>query len=103
MVLRLHIRVALQQQTAGFKVALPNAAMQWSFLTEEKQKNQLAQTEFHLLQKIRKKGRERLQSVLCLHIRVALQQKTADFKVATASRGMQWSPITEGKQKNQQS
>jgi hypothetical protein len=30
-----------------------------------------------------------------------LDQKTANFKVAIASRPMQWSAFTEGKQKNQ--
>jgi hypothetical protein len=30
-----------------------------------------------------------------------LDQKTAKFKAAIASREMQWSPSTEGKQKNQ--
>ena len=35
------------------------------------------------------------------HISVALQQKTANFKVAIPSRPMQWSPLTEGKQKNE--
>jgi hypothetical protein len=38
---------------------------------------------------------------LRLYISVALQQKTANFKVAIASRTMQRSPLTEEKQKNQ--
>jgi hypothetical protein len=41
-VLRLHISVALQQKTANFKVAKDSRPMQWSVLTEEKQKYQLA-------------------------------------------------------------
>jgi hypothetical protein len=32
---------------------------------------------------------------------MALQQNTANFKVTFASRPMQWSPLTEEKQKNQ--
>ena len=38
---------AAKQKTANFKVASSSRAMQWSALTEEKQKNQLAQTELH--------------------------------------------------------
>jgi hypothetical protein len=30
-----------------------------------------------------------------------LDQKTANFKAATGSRGMQWGPLTEEKQKNE--
>ena len=30
-----------------------------------------------------------------------LDQKTGNFKVACVSRPMQWSPLTEGKQKNE--
>ena len=41
-----HISVALQQKTANFKVAIASREKQWSELTEVKQKNQLAQTEF---------------------------------------------------------
>ncbi len=77
--------------------------MQWSGLTEEKQKDELAQTEFRFIKtKIIKKGRQLL-AVLRLYISVALQQKTANFKVAIASRPMQWSVIvlTEEKQKHQ--
>jgi hypothetical protein len=32
---------------------------------------------------------------MVIHISVALQQKTAHFKVAVASRQMQWSALTE--------
>ena len=41
-----------------------------------------------------------LQVVLRLYISVALQQKTANLKVAIASRQMQWSALTEEKKKN---
>jgi hypothetical protein len=46
------------------------------------------------------KGRQLL-AVLRLYISVALQQKTANFKVTFASRLMQWSALPEEKQKNQ--
>jgi hypothetical protein len=42
LVFRLYISVALQQKTANFKVAIGSRLMQWSALTERKQKNQLA-------------------------------------------------------------
>jgi hypothetical protein len=42
-----------------------------------------------------------LLAVLRLYISVALQQKTGNFKVAPFSREMQWSVLTEGKQKNE--
>jgi hypothetical protein len=48
-VLRLYISVALQQKAGNFKVATASRPMQWSALTEEKQKNQLAQTEFRFI------------------------------------------------------
>jgi hypothetical protein len=96
----------LDQKTAYFKASIASRAMQWSVLTEEKQKNQIAQTGFRFIKTtttiiiIINNGRQLL-AVLCLHISVALQQKTANFKVAIASRPMQWSPLTEEKQKNQ--
>jgi hypothetical protein len=37
---------------------------------------------------------------LRLHISIALEQKTANFKVAMESRDMQWSVSPEEKQKN---
>jgi hypothetical protein len=52
------------------------------------------------LHKNNNKGRQ-LPAVLRLYIRVALQQKTANFKVAIQSRPMQWSALTEGKEKNE--
>ena len=42
-----------------------------------------------------------LLAVLGIYISVALQQKTANFNVAKASRVVQWGLVTEGKQKNQ--
>ena len=36
---RIHTRVALQQQAAGFKVAILGREMQWGVFTEEKQNN----------------------------------------------------------------
>jgi hypothetical protein len=42
-----------------------------------------------------------LLAVLRLYISVALQQKTGNFKVAFASRPMQWGHLTEGKKKNE--
>jgi hypothetical protein len=48
-VLRIHISVALEQKTANFKVASTSRVMQWSALTEAKQNNQLAQTEFRFM------------------------------------------------------
>ena len=59
--------------------------MQWGPLTEGKQKNELAQKEFRFIKTmiiIINKGRQ-LPAVLRLHISVALQQKTANFKVAS--------------------
>ena len=52
MVLRLYISVALQQKTANFKLTIPSRPMQWSALTEGKQKNELAQTEFRFIKTI---------------------------------------------------
>ncbi len=45
--------------------------------------------------------RRQLLDVLRLYISVALQQKTANFKVAILSRQMQWGASTEIRQKNQ--
>jgi hypothetical protein len=41
----------LDQKTANFKFAFDSRPMQWSALTEEKQKYQLAQTEFLFMKK----------------------------------------------------
>ena len=69
--------------------------MQWSVLTEEKQKNQLAQTEFRLIKSNNNNKGGQLHAVLRLYISVAQQQKTGNFKVVMASRVMQWSALTE--------
>jgi hypothetical protein len=134
--------------------------MQRSILTEEKQKNELAQTDFRFMKTIiiirggnyassfasiselhcskrrqtsrwpprvekcsgvyclkeskrinlrkksfaslkkNNKGRQ-LRVVFRLYISIALQQKTANFKVAIPCRVMQCSPLPEEKQKNQ--
>jgi hypothetical protein len=42
-ILRLHISVVLQQQTADFKVAIFSRPMQWSSLAEEKHKHHFAE------------------------------------------------------------
>jgi hypothetical protein len=96
--LRLYISVALQQKAGNFKVAIASRQMQWTVLTEEKKKNQLAQTECRFVKK--NKGGQLLVA-LRLYISVALQQKAGNFNVAIASRLMQWSVLTEEKQKNQ--
>ncbi len=75
--------------------------MQWSVSTEEKQKNQLAQTEFRFTKTIIIIRGGQLLVVLRLYISVTLQQKTANFKAAMESRQMQWSGLTEKKQKNE--
>ncbi len=105
MVICLYICVVLQQQTAEFKVALLSTLVQWSALTEainfKAKKTQLAQTQFRFISsKSNEKGREKLRGILRFYIRVALQQQTADFKMAIFSRPMQWSSLTEAKQKN---
>ena len=43
---RSDVSFRLDQKTGNFKAAIASRVMQWSALTEEKQKNQLAQTEF---------------------------------------------------------
>jgi hypothetical protein len=42
----------LDQKTGNFKVAIASRVMQWSPLTEEKQKNQLAQTEIRFIETV---------------------------------------------------
>jgi hypothetical protein len=74
--------------------------MQWSVSTEEKQKNQLAQTEFILIKTTTTTIRQLL-AVFRLYISVAQQQKTDNFKAAFGSRPMQWSHLTEEKKKNE--
>jgi hypothetical protein len=75
--------------------------MQWSFLTEKRGKNQFAQTAFRIIHTIILIREGQLQEGLRLYISVALQQKTANFKVAIESRQMQWSLFSEEKHKNQ--
>ena len=59
--------------------------MQWSALTKENKKiNVRAHYRFNAY--IYTKKRKELLEGIRIHIRVALQQKTADFKVAFASR-----------------
>ena len=101
---RSDVSFRLHQKTDNFKVAMNSRPMQWSPLTEEKQKNELAQTEFRFIKTINNNNNKRggqLPVVLRFRISVALQQKTANFKVAIESRDMQWSVFTEEKQKNQ--
>jgi hypothetical protein len=43
---RSDVSFRLDQKTGKFKVAILSRVMQWSVLTEEKQKNELAQTAF---------------------------------------------------------
>ena len=43
----------------------------------------------------------RAEAPACSDVSFRLDQKTGNFKVAIASRPMQWSAFTEGKQKNQ--
>ena len=43
---RSDVSFRLHQKTANFKVAIHSRVMQWSPLTEDKQNNELAQTEF---------------------------------------------------------
>jgi hypothetical protein len=49
---RSDVSFRLDQKTGNFKVAKPNRVMQWGPLPEEKQKNQLARTEFHFIKTI---------------------------------------------------
>ncbi len=74
--------------------------MQWSFSTEEKQKNQLAQTEFRFIKTTTIIRKGQLLDVPRLHISVALQKKTGNFKVVFVSRVTQWSHLAEEKKKN---
>ena len=98
---RSDVSFRLDQKTGNFKVAMESRQMQWSALTEGKQKNQLAQTEFRFIKNNNNNTGGQLQAVLRLYISIALQQKTANFKAAIGSRKMQWSVVTEGNQKNQ--
>ncbi len=46
---RSDVSFRLDQKAGNFKVAIRSRQMKWSVLTEEKQKNQLAQTEFRFV------------------------------------------------------
>ena len=46
---RSDVSFRLDQKTGNFKVAMASRPMQWSVLPEEKEKNQLAQTEFRFI------------------------------------------------------
>ena len=95
---RSDVNFRLDQKTANFEVTKVSRPMQWSFLTEEKEKNQLAQTEFRLIKTTT--TIRQLLAVFRLYISVAQQQKTDNFKAAFGSRPMQWSHLTEEKQKS---
>jgi hypothetical protein len=49
---RSDVSFRLHQKTGNFKAAMESRAMQWGVITEEKQKNQLAQTEFRFIKTI---------------------------------------------------
>ena len=49
---RSDVSFRLDQKTGNFKAAMVSRVMQWSPLTEEKQKNQFAQTEFRFIKTI---------------------------------------------------
>jgi hypothetical protein len=98
---RSDVSFRLDQKTGNFKAAIESRGMQWSALTEEKQKNQIAKknaTEQRFIKTIIIITiiiGGQLHVVLRLCISVALQQQTATFRAAIASRQMQWSPLTE--------
>jgi hypothetical protein len=97
LVSRSDVSFRLDQKTAKFNAAkfgsrhkfeIASRAKQWSPLTEEKHKNQLAHTEFRFIKTIIIIKGGQLPAVLRLYISVALQQKTGNFKVAIVSRVM---------------
>ena len=49
---RSDVSFRLDQKTGNFKVAMVSRVMQWSALTEGKQKNKLAQKEFRFIKSI---------------------------------------------------
>jgi hypothetical protein len=49
---RSDVSFRLDQKTGNFKAAIGSRPMQWSVLTEEKQKNKLAQKEFRFIKTI---------------------------------------------------
>ena len=86
---RSDVSFRLDQKTGNFKVAFGSRTMQWSTLTEGKQKNELAQEEVRFIKTIIIIRGRQLHAVLRLYISIALQQKTGNFKMAFASRVMQ--------------
>jgi hypothetical protein len=48
----LYISFAMQQKKTNFKAAISSSLMQWSALTERKQKNYLAQADFRFIKTI---------------------------------------------------
>ena len=96
---RSDVSVRLHQKTGNFKAATGSRIMQWSVLTEGKQKNELAQkrVSLHKNNNNINKGRQLL-VVLRLYISVALQQKTGNFKVAIVRRPVQWSDLSAARQ-----
>jgi hypothetical protein len=97
---RSDVSFRLDQKTSDFKAAIASRDMQWSGFTEDKQNN-VNRVLLHKNNNNFNNKSGQLQKVLRLYISVALQQKTGHFKAAFHSRPMQWSPLTEEKQKNQ--
>ncbi len=97
---RSDVSFRLDQKTGNFKFAIDSRPMQWSVLTEGKQKNELAQKEFRFIKTIIIILRRAITLRPSPLYQIALQQKTGNFKVAMA-RPMQWSALPEEKQKNQ--
>ena len=100
-VLSRDVSFRLNQKTANFKAAFSSRAMQWRPMAEEKAKESTCanRVSLHKNNNNNKGGQSLV--VLRIHISVALQQKTANFKAAFLSRQMQWSVLTEEKQKNE--
>ncbi len=96
---RSDVSFRLDQKTGNFKVAAGSRVKQWSLLPKAKESTCANRVSLHKNNN-NNKGRQ-LHVVLRLYIRFALQQKTANFKEAKVSRVMQWSVLTEEKQKNQ--
>jgi hypothetical protein len=98
---RSDVSFRLDQKTGNFMMAVGSRLYQWSYLTKEKELSCANRGSLHNNNNNNNKGGSQLPDVLRLQISVALQQKTANFKVAKLSRLMQWSVLTEGKQKNE--
>jgi len=79
------MRFKLQQQAADFKVA--TRAMQWSPATRKSKRINTRKVSVHNNNmNNNNKRRGQSQVVRCHHIRVALQQQAAGFKVAILRR-----------------